>query len=274
MLSPKGDDPTLHLPRILCLHGGGTNARIFRIQCRTLSQQLGRHFRLIYAEAPFATARPGPDVTAVFSKYGPFRQWLLQVDDIEDEDMAFEAGARIHESLADAVAADDLRGATGDVIGLLGFSQGARVAASVLYNQQIRHQQFSSLNTIGLPYFHFAVLLAGRGQLIWLDPDLPMPLGTVSPLTTGVLPLPVDDAPNWNGLARRDRLYLPTIHVHGLNDAGLDLHRKFITRCCLPGSETVVKWHGEHRVPIKSNDVSAVVEQIYRLAKQTGVFTA
>jgi hypothetical protein len=37
-------DPCLHLPRILCLHGGGSNAKIFQAQCRKLNAQLKPYF--------------------------------------------------------------------------------------------------------------------------------------------------------------------------------------------------------------------------------------
>ena len=41
------DTATLHLPRLLCTHVGGTNARIFRMQCRVLEKHLGHTFRLV-----------------------------------------------------------------------------------------------------------------------------------------------------------------------------------------------------------------------------------
>lgn len=53
------DVGTLHLPRILCLHGGGTNAKIFHAQCRVLRAELKGIFRLCFAEAPFPS-KPGP----------------------------------------------------------------------------------------------------------------------------------------------------------------------------------------------------------------------
>src|ERR1700722_18740540 len=71
----KVDDPTLHLPRILCLHGGGTNARIFRAQCRVIRAHLISLSRLVFAEAPFPSP-PGPDVESVYGDWGPFRSWL------------------------------------------------------------------------------------------------------------------------------------------------------------------------------------------------------
>jgi pimeloyl-ACP methyl ester carboxylesterase len=57
-------DPTLHLPHILCLHGGGTKARIFRAQCRALTAHLQTKFRLCFADAPFLS-QADPDVDEV-----------------------------------------------------------------------------------------------------------------------------------------------------------------------------------------------------------------
>lgn len=38
---------TLDLPRIMALHGGGTNSTIFRMQCRVLERALRPYFRLV-----------------------------------------------------------------------------------------------------------------------------------------------------------------------------------------------------------------------------------
>lgn len=69
MASMSGKDNsgrTLHLPRLLCFHGGGTNIRIFRAQCTSLTRALSDSFRFCYVEAPYSTS-PGPDVAQFFS---------------------------------------------------------------------------------------------------------------------------------------------------------------------------------------------------------------
>ncbi|RCI15852.1 hypothetical protein L249_1701 [Ophiocordyceps polyrhachis-furcata BCC 54312] len=263
-LTYDGDNE--HLPRVLCLHGGGTNARIFRMQCRAFKHHIGRQFRFVFAQAPFAY-KPGPDVTSVYSDYGPFRGWLRPFGEDEDaEACGAEASALIHDAITAAIRADDDLGATGEVVGILGFSQGARIAASLLYNQQLSEQ----VATTGLkkwPKFRFAVLLAGRGKLVWLKPEVPMPEGVVRPIQP-VGAFPVDmDAPGWDDLKLREKLQLPTVHVHGLTDAGLPYHRQLALRYCVPDSSTVIEWQGEHRVPIKTKDVTPVVEQMLRLAR-------
>ncbi|KID61140.1 citrinin biosynthesis oxydoreductase CtnB, partial [Metarhizium hybridum] len=53
-------DDTLSLPRILCLHGGGVNGTVFRLQCRAIIAQLGHRFRFVFMDAPYTRQRPGP----------------------------------------------------------------------------------------------------------------------------------------------------------------------------------------------------------------------
>lgn len=257
-----GADPTLHLPRILCLHGGGTNARIFRMQCRVIRASLCKHFRLVFAQGPFP-ASPGPDVTAMYEKHGPFRGWLRST--AEDVDLsAAEVVAQIQDALNMAICADDLQGATGEIVGLLGFSQGAKMAASMLYAQQMCRRLLGPDAKVW-PDFRFAVLLAGRAPLVWLFPEMAMPPALVSagqPATS----IPVDES-----VAHHDLLRVPTIHIHGLNDAGLELHRRLLKRYCHPGSASLLEWQGEHRIPIRTADVNRVVEQILKVARETKV---
>lgn len=245
---------TIHLPRILCLHGGGTNAAIFQMQCRVLEKRLGRSFRLVYAQAPFTSTEPGPDVTSVYRNYGPFRVWFC------DHNMSKfltsrDVATAIDASLALAMAADDAKGATGDWVGLLGFSQGAKAAASILYRQQ----------RCAITNFRFAILFAGRGPLVWLMPDLPRPDGLVDAAT----PFTYASSP-WVSLGSDEHmLRLPTVHVHGVNDPGLEYHRDLLREYCDPLQATLLEWAGDHRMPIKSRDVEAVVQQIHRVARET-----
>lgn len=64
---------------------------------------------------------------------------------------------------------------------------------------------------------------------------------------------------------------VPTIHVHGLLDPGIDLQRQ-LGEFCEKCSMTEVEWAGEHRMPLKMVDVSAVVKEIRRVAYETGCY--
>ncbi|KAK3311074.1 serine hydrolase FSH [Chaetomium strumarium] len=239
---------SLRLPRILCLHGGGTNAAIFRIQCRVLQKRLAPHFRFVFADAPISSP-PGPGVEPVFSELGPFRSWLPKLGQTDPPDR--EGVRKIDESVAAAVRADDARGATGSVVALLGFSQGAKVAASLLLREQQTLADSNNGDDGGgatklIRGYRFAVLLAGRGPLFVVGRDLePHNLGEEGP---------------------RLQLQLPTIHVHGLRDSRLEMHRHLLRESCQPGTTRLVEWDGDHRVPIKSHDVSAVVTQVIQVA--------
>ncbi|KAJ5822700.1 hypothetical protein N7447_005040 [Penicillium robsamsonii] len=257
------DDSTIHLPRILCLHGGGTNARIFQAQCRGLIAGLKSEYRLVFAQAPFAS-QAGSDVLSVYSQWGPFRRWLRWRPEhpvISPEDAVQEIDTWLEKTMHQ----DDLAGATGEWIALLGFSQGAKVSASLLYRQQSWQELFGT-RPAGIN-FRFGILLAGQAPFISMDSDL-----TLDP--------PLPDASQITDLRHSERelyygkghvLRIPTLHVHGLRDKGLDHHRKLFEDFCAPQSRRLIEWDGDHRIPLKLKDVSLVVHQIRELAKETGV---
>jgi len=149
---------------------------------------------------------------------------------------------------------DDKLGATGKWIGLLGFSQGAKMAASLLLRQQNQEESKADRGrrsrTRDIDY-RFAVLLAGRAPLISMDIDMYSPFAA--------------------GLADSGILGLPTIHVHGLRDAGIAMHRDLLHKCCEKGSTRLVEWDGDHRVPIKTKDVAPLVAEILAVAAEVGV---
>jgi predicted esterase len=260
----EATDPTLHLPRILCLHGGGTNAQIFHAQCRVLSGQLKSKFRLCFADAPFLS-QAGPDVVSVYQNYVPFRRWLRWQAEHPDID-AKTAVREIEKSLDTAKQEDDRKGATGEWVALLGFSQGAKMCASLLLQQQVRMQKLGIHEAKS--HYRFAVLLAGRGPLVSLDPALFMTAALVDAAQIGH----PDTLTNRSlGAETSHILQLPTIHVHGMQDQGLELHRDLLEQYCEPWSARLIEWDGGHRVPIKTKDVAAIAEQIFDVARQTGV---
>lgn len=256
---------TLHLPRILCLHGGGTNARIFRVQCRVLKKQLGSSFRLCFAEAPFSS-QAGSDVEAVYKNYGPFKRWLRWLPTHPQIDSR-TAVKEIEESLHAAMGEDDWKGATGEWVALLGFSQGAKMCASLLFRQQVRAEKLGIHSAATT--FRFAVLLAGRGPLVAMDPEVLMTPALVDASQIGLSSFPDEDS--WR--RKEHVLRLPTIHVHGMRDPGLQLHKQLLERYCEKGTTRLIQWDGDHRVPIRSKDVAAVVAHILDIARETGVLS-
>ena len=265
-MSQASEDPTLHLPRLLCLHGGGVSGHVFRLQCRELIAQLKPHLRLCFADGPYACG-PGPGMLPVYRDHGPFYRWLRWLPEHPRPDPA-TAAADIYKQLHSAMDEDDRRGATGAWLGLLGFSQGAKVAASLLFMQQKRAERSGDRRAGSR--FRFAVLLAGRPPLVSLDPNV-----VASPALADAARCMMESTGLPDGLVgcegQEHVLRLPTIHVHGLQDPHVNLHRQLMDQYCEKGSVRVVEWDGAHRVPLKKRDVAAVVEEVLSVASKTGV---
>lgn len=157
---------------------------------------------------------------------------------------------------------DDRSGATGPWVGLLGFSQGAKLAASLIFRQQIRAERLGRANA-GLDW-KFAVLMAGGAPIVSLDPHVFRSSMLSSPSQARLLgPPKLEDI-----MGEEHVLRILTIHVHGLTDPGLYLHRELLEDYCRVNSARVlVEWDGAHRVPVKSADVNRLVEEILNLAK-------
>lgn len=256
------EDHNLLLPRILCLHGGGSNARIFQAQCRALRAELSPHFRLVFANAPYPS-EPGPDVTSVYKSFGPFRRWLRSGPH-HPYIPAREAVEDIGDALTMAMNESDHQGATGDWAGVMGFSQGAKMAASLFLRQQVHAAKLGTDSAVS--NFRFAVLMAGRPPLVSLDPQV-----LSDPALLDASQYPSHQVPLSASKCQEENiLRLPTIHIHGREDPGLNLHRALLEDCCSKEAR-LVEWDGQHRVPIKTKDVLPVVDAILDVAQSTGV---
>jgi hypothetical protein len=260
------------LPRLLCLHGGGVNATIFEAQSRSLIRHLQHSFRLVWADGPFL-CDPHSDVVYVYGSYGPFRRWLRWLPEhpnIDAESCIEEIGYSIRTAMED----DDRAGGTGEWVGLMGFSQGAKLSASLLLEQQAREDLAKKNGTtnfdvgpIGVAGLHwrFGILLAGRAPLSNLNPEV---------LTSQALVNASDLSEGFQFVKEVDEeaiLRMPTVHMHGMADAGLHLHRKMLDEYCEKGTTTLIEWDGAHRIPIKSKDVEPLMSAIYDISEQNGV---
>jgi hypothetical protein len=212
----------------------------------------------VFAEAPF-DSWAGPDVLSVYSEWGSFRRWLRwrSVDPVIRAD---DAVTSINNQLEECMHQDDMLGATGEWIALLGFSQGAKISTSLLYRQQIHEEIFGQANT----NFRFGILIAGRGPFVSLDSDLLLspPLPDAAQITD------YEAARGKSSPQNSHVLRIPTLHVHGLRDENIGLHRQLFQHLCDERSRTLVEWDGIHRLPLQFNDVSRVTIQIRELGKE------
>ncbi|KAH6980661.1 citrinin biosynthesis oxidoreductase CtnB [Ilyonectria sp. MPI-CAGE-AT-0026] len=255
-------DSTVTLPRILCLHGGGVNASVFRLQSRNIIRRLAGHFRLVFVEGPFI-CDAHPDIIPVYGTYGPFRRWLRWLPSHQPVDSK-TAINEIHLQLRNAMMKDNALGATGEWVGLMGFSQGANISASLLYTEQMLREKLRSRAFVAS--WRFAVLFAGRGPLSVLDNRLmaPQDVGDVAHASVEFRDWP-------DGLGTEHVLKVPTIHVHGMTDPGLQHHRRLLETYCEPGTTRLIEWDGDHRMPIKTADVDAVAQAILQLGRDLAI---
>ncbi|KAL2192914.1 serine hydrolase FSH [Corynascus similis CBS 632.67] len=117
-------------PSIVFLHGSGTNPDIFRMQARKLSAHLEPHFTLHYLAAPIPCG-PGPGVLPFFQGCEPYLTWM---DDSSAEAEAAYWNGNSNSLLGKLV--EEIKGLGGgdggDVVGLVGFSMGGKVATEVV----------------------------------------------------------------------------------------------------------------------------------------------
>ncbi|KAF2109419.1 serine hydrolase FSH [Lophiotrema nucula] len=269
---PSTPPDTKPFPRLLCLHGGGVNAAIFEAQSRSLIKHLQHSFRLVWADGPFF-CDPHSDIISVYGSYAPFRRWLRWLKthpEIDSESCIEEIGYAIRMAMEE----DNREGGTGEWVGLVGFSQGAKLSASLLLEQQAREglakkegKKVIGTGPIGVSglNWRFGILLAGRAPLSNLNPEVQKSQALVScaNISEGFQFVKEVD--------EQAILKKPTLHVHGMADPGLHLHQKLLDEYCEEGSAKVVEWEGAHRIVLKKNDVDRVVEAIYDIAEETGV---
>ncbi|KAM7205770.1 citrinin biosynthesis oxidoreductase CtnB [Naviculisporaceae sp. PSN 640] len=305
-------DPSLPLPRILCLHGGGVNAKVFRWQCRSIIRSgLTPHFRFVFADAPFE-CDPHPAIVQVYGEHGPFYRWLRWLEDHE-EVSAHDTCRSILGGLQSVMDKDE---GTGEWVGVLGFSQGAKIAGSLLWSQEFfkkkwkaRQEKKRHLVGWGGPFgaeedgddeeevvllrdnkrggkavdFKFGVCMAGSAPTVMLDPRTPTPWqGYGYEMDSRTVPRYVETADktslsfsDWPSVSELEGgehvITLPTLHVHGLLDPGIERHRKLLELYCQKGTTRLVEWMGDHRLPIKMTDVEMVVKGVLEIAKETGL---
>ena len=243
---------------------------------RSFISALSPYFRLIFADGPFL-CNPGPGMIPVYKDYGPYRRWLrwLPEHPAVDDEAAVE---ELEYNMRSAMNSDE---GDGEWVGLLGFSQGAKLAASVLYESQLRAGKVVKEGLDGMygsvdeneemveglagGKWRFAVCMAGRAPLVSFSE---LSHGSKTMVTAGQTSEEINFAAMFAAFGEnKNKLSLPTVHVHGTKDPGLHLHRVLLDSYCAPGSTTLVEWEGEHRIPLKSIDVNKVVEAILKVAK-------
>ncbi|KAF5862323.1 hypothetical protein ETB97_011847 [Aspergillus alliaceus] len=216
--------------RFLCLHGGGTNADIFRAQIGTLMSQLTEDQVVeTYFSEGTVDSPPGPGIEGFFE--GPYFLWYnwpprvgSEVDSISITD-AYHA---LYEVVEDE----------GPFDGVLGFSQGGSLAHAFQVQHLIHHP-------LKEPLFRCAIYL-----------NSPMPL-FVDDDGSVVYDMSVVGSP----------LKVPSLHVVSERDPNYE-HCTRLCDCYDPAYASVIRHAYGHAIPKDTRTVTVVGKEIRELAQR------
>lgn len=206
-------------PALIALHGFTMNAAGLKHMMAGLEPRLERSVELVYPDAPHVA--PEASVAGIAELMGGFRPkppnlewWNASADGTNY--VGWEATrTRIENELASHPQA-----------GLLGFSQGAAVAAAI-----------AAASSRGLlPPLRFVILIAG------------------------FTPRAEDIAPLFTDLVR-----VPSLHVWGAAD-GMARHAAPLVERFDPEQREVVSWPGRHIVPTSGEPADAIIAFVERHA--------
>ncbi len=264
---------TLDKPRILCLHGAGVSAAIFALQARRLIAHLAPYFRLVFVNGPYLSELP-KDLRPFYGEIGPCYRWSAWLPHHIPDGDGSTVVEEIEYSLRVAMAADH---GTGEWIGLLGFSQGARLAFSILLENQLREREQELLVGDDERFFagvnwKFGILLAGGPIPFSLSHRTEQSPYYEQPGTAPMHSFSIMDEPDIFDFP--DKLAKPTLHVHGMQDGDLPLHQTLQRNCVEPDRAVLLEWNGDHRVPVQVTDVKAVTEGIFQVFKMSAANNA
>ena len=227
-LQPAKTAPPSAKPAILCLHGGGTNAMIFGIQTMRIRRALESQFEFVFLDAPFES-EPGPGVHPVFEDCEPYFRWLSEVRQIEKPDKTRDLLRERFEKQRQK----DGRG----FVGVLGFSQGARVAAGLLLEQQLRGSEAGTGGDL-----RFGVFLNG----------------TCPPLISGA-----------SDEERVERIQFRTLSVIGTQDPWKEDGRRLYSEHCDKDFSDLLEFDIGHRLPVREEDTAKLVAKMLGMYKET-----
>lgn len=224
---------------LLCLHGTGSSANIFRLQLAKFRLALKNDFEFVFMDAPYP-ASAGPGVLPVFAGAGPFHGWFGGQGATID--------GRLDTINAAVKAAIDKwqsskRNAKAQIVGVLAFSEGALVASMLCWQQQLGRLPW-------LPTLNFATLIC------CFFPD-----------EAGAHMLADSTARG----SEKALIEVPTLHIHGRQDFCLARAQKLVAEHYRPDFAEVIEFEGGHQVPNRREDCGEAIKHIMRVAQKTTV---
>ena len=220
-------------------HGGGVSASIFTIQTRKVLWKLRPYFEFVFLDAPWVSP-PGPGVLPVFADAGPFYRW-----------------ARLHENEDANKLSEKLRAVLskpgGEWVGVLGFSQGGRLAAGLCWQQQHGAGGLDGLAP-GLR-FKFAALVGAAWPLLFSVQEAPTMAGQ-------------RESSLWDE-GFEGSIGMPSVHCIGRRDAVAEMAR-LIAKCFDKEQAKMLEPNIGHQMPLEEKENNELCDAILEAYKRGG----
>jgi len=229
--TPTHDSNGKLLPAILCLHGGGSNKTVFKIQARRLVWNLNKQFRFVFAQAPLE-GTPGWGMLPVFASCAPFYRWVskrFRVGEADKEETPAEEITAVDEVIWKVM---EENGGIESFAGVIGFSQGARLAPGLLLRQLIEERDQGSSKW----KLKFAVIIGGPFPPIAMSEKV--------------------DVKDYELLKK-----VPTVHAWGRDDHVLP-GSKAMAEMCENENSFEMDFEGGHHLPLKDGEARDLCDLI------------
>lgn len=191
---------------------------IFNFQTMRLRRELDSTFDFVFIDAPFES-KPGPGVVPVFEDCGPFYMWV---------DVGQKEGVTPKETrdLINRTMENQVKTTGMPFVGVLGFSQGTKIASGLLQQQQwdasAEKVQGGTNGACQATDFKFGVLLMGA----------PPPLAPRLPVSQ-----------------MSQKISIPSVHVVGLRDGIMEWTRNLCANYFEQDSVTLLELDAGHHLP-------------------------
>ncbi|PYH88110.1 hypothetical protein BO71DRAFT_404105 [Aspergillus ellipticus CBS 707.79] len=240
--------------RFLCLHGMGTNGRIFESQTAAIRHSLGGSHTYEWLDGSIVTD-PAPGLEEMVSSADAAEDEFLMYVSI-DLPASHAAGLR---QLEHFIATE------GPFDGLMAFSQGAACAATYLIHRIQQDQPHA---------FRCAIFFCGGApndprSFSGVDCDDTRDHGSVGRMTSSPAveaAAPPDPSPRALQFTQQDYIDIPTAHIWGANDLlwrfGPDL-----SQVCMANVREVFVHPGGHEIP-GPKDAAALAQSV-RVIRRT-----
>ena len=207
---------------------------IFSVQTARLQRALRNQFKFIFVDAPYETT-PGPGVLPIFKGCGPYYRWIVR----EGED-----DRKIRNTLYHRVEEPD----AGGIVGVLGFSQGCRMAAGLLQDQQDGCESIPA-------GFKFGVFVCGAYPPIRLSKKFSLSIPSGADMTEE---------------ANDELITIPSIHVHGLQDQWLE-NARTLAGYFDKSTSQVMEFDMDHQMPAVQANTDKLAQAILRAHEETRI---